>query len=224
MRRQKFKTTNTTPAGTADETGQTEAELTEVWAQCEKLWPTEKAAVQAVFKVLEPVTRCSECNSTDFSHEYGERQVKCNGCGRRFSFTANTFFHGAHLIRPLLVAMRFKEEGIKISHMRFQKLVNVWYDTAWRVAHKVMHVVLSLVPDSGLEVNQRLLEALVSKRSRETPARCHPRQERSHEAAGAEPQAVAEAPDEFSAEELGHLTADDKKVWDLLGEQYVHFD
>jgi hypothetical protein len=208
--RQKSKATINLPEGAA-----------EVWAQCNKLWPSEEAAVEAAFKGLRHSTRCPNCNSTEFSHKYGERQVKCKGCRRPYSFTANTFFHGVHSIFPYLVAMRFKEEQIGINHMQLQSLIKGWYSKAWTIAHKVMHVVAHILPDGSVELHQRLLESLVSKRSRETPARCHPRQEPSPREP---PEPAVVAPEEFSAEELELLTPEGKKVWDLLGDQYVHCD
>jgi transposase-like protein len=84
----------------------------------------------------EPV--CPECGCCE-SYDLKTRQVyKCRGCGKQFSITSGTIFHGRKLaVRDILAAIAIFINGAKgYSALQLSRDLSVDYKTAFVMLHK----------------------------------------------------------------------------------------
>lgn len=85
----------------------------------------------------EPI--CPECGCVDH-YDLKTRQVyKCKGCGKQYSITSGTIFHGRKLqVRDILAAIAIFINGAKgYSALQLSRDLGVDYKTAFVLLHKV---------------------------------------------------------------------------------------
>lgn len=158
-----------------------ENRLMELWQQFNTEYETEGHCVEALFERLMDGRefRCRYCSSADINRQWGARFGRCGGCGRNVHFTAGTFFDGIKLVRPWLASIWLIEHGMVISANRLHELVDVAYSSAWEMLRKISLVLHAAMKeeDSALSVSSACFLAIVSRRSRSTPAEQHPQAE-----------------------------------------------
>lgn len=96
---------------------------------------------------------CPHCGC-DACLEYRCRPIfKCKGCGRQFSVTSGTLFHGRKLaFRDYLAAMVIFVNAVKgISALQLGRELNVQYKTAFVLAHKLREAMASQARHSGMD-------------------------------------------------------------------------
>ncbi len=115
---------------------------------------SEKQARDAFRKIRwtetegEPI--CPECGCVDH-YDLKTRQVyKCKGCGKQYSITSGTIFHGRKLrVRDILAAIAIFINGAKgYSALQLSRDLSVDYKTAFVLLHKVRESI-ELARDAG---------------------------------------------------------------------------
>ena len=124
-----------------------------------------------------PDRRCPKCRSNVAVRLSDPRYVRCSDCKRKYSLTAETFFHNARRPKAYLGAIRLVETGIEFSAHMLAKLANVAYDTAWEILKKIDVILKKSLDAKAALLPSKLFEDIFRKRSRLTPAKEHPREE-----------------------------------------------
>jgi len=94
---------------------------------------------------------CPHCGNTT-GCEIKERKVyQCHRCHHQTSLTAGTIFHGTKLpLRTWFLAIYLLTQRKKsTSALQLSRELGVKYDTAWRLKHKLMQVMLERVRQHG---------------------------------------------------------------------------
>ena len=139
---------------------------------------SDNAAADMIFRSLraDGRIRCS-CSRSKIKRNRGARFYVCMNCKSKYWFTSGTLFEGASCLRAWLAAVWFKDKGIAVSSSALAKLVDVAQSTALNMQKKVSLVIYEAMSDDAPVVGiARLVDAII-KRSKDTPASCHPRVE-----------------------------------------------
>jgi len=124
--------------------------------------------------------RCKKCLGRDFVRTAGTRKIACVSCKHRQSFTSGTFFNRMRRESTLeyLFLISLMENGISVNASEFERHSSVCYSTSLNMIKKSGIVITRLMANEPLEeIHCTELKEVVKKRSRETPARQHPRLE-----------------------------------------------
>lgn len=189
---------------------------------------TEEDGFEEIFRRLneEHAIRCSHCGSVDLKKEYGSRTVYCRSCKRRTWFTAGTFFERIRSALLWLLPIYLMERGIVLSAAELSRLANVASSTAQATIKKILFVAktkMSSVPAEEMYSSEFI--AVVCKRSRETPAGAHPKNE--------EEEMEKRALNKDASAQLFETKEDDipvelddlqKEIYDLLSDEPIHID
>jgi hypothetical protein len=161
------------------------------------------------------IKKCSNCHSTKVERIKETRYVRCVECGHKDSLTAGTFFHNVRRPKALLGAIRLMERGVEFNARMLALVANVAYASAWEMLKRIDEVLKKNLDSQALLLPSKIFEKMFIKRSRETPAREHPRDE----------QRIAE---KEQRQELPANTANcserDHQILAVIGEQVVDFD
>lgn len=106
---------------------------------------TEDRCALALFKARWPKGfECPECGGREYCLLASRRLYQCNGCHRQTSATAGTIFHKTHLpLTKWFLAMHLLTQGKhSVSALELKRQIGVSYETAWKVKHKLMQVML----------------------------------------------------------------------------------
>jgi len=213
-----------------------EIELAAVWARFTRKFATEADCVEELYRrALDAgAVECKKCRGSDLVWVTGTRTLRCRQCNRLSWFTADTFFRRVRLVRPWLAAIWLLEHGVSISSLRFHRLVNIAYSTAWNIFRKLAMVMARQACAGAVAVQSALFTTIFSRRSRETPARAHPRAEQDEierEYAEGGPLANDGLGGEIVIEPLSeqpgvnHGPADaESHIYQLLSNEPIHFD
>lgn len=160
---------------------QEEESLNSVWNEFNTRFPTDEDCLQELCRRLfgQKERRCKNCGSSLSAENSVNRVVQCMSCNSKCWTTAGTFFEGIRLVRPWLAAIWFLERGLIINSYRFHKMVGVAYSTALNIFRRVTIALEEQLNGAVVELPSKLFSELVCRRSRETPARIHPRHEQS---------------------------------------------
>lgn len=123
---------------------------------------------------------CSRCNGREFTRCDGTRQIVCVSCRNKQSFTAHTFFHKMKRASTLeyLFLLTLLDEGIVVNASEFERHSSVVYSTSLSMVKKCALVLQNAMDDSTFtEAHCTEFKKVVARRSKETPARKHPRKE-----------------------------------------------
>jgi DprA winged helix domain len=154
------------------------ADLPAPWAQFVTEFPTDESCVEELYrrdggKLL----TCHHCFQPLVHRKYGAREIECTYCHKTTRPMANTFFHGMRNPRAWLAILWFYEHGIVISGWKLHELSGIAQSSAANLLKKYATVIRNMLPEDGEIVPSELFSSVFTKRSRETPARKHPRAE-----------------------------------------------
>ncbi|HEY9867964.1 MAG TPA: hypothetical protein V6D08_02050 [Candidatus Obscuribacterales bacterium] len=91
--------------------------------------------------------------------------------------TAGTFFDHMRTPRAWMAAMWLIGHGVLISSVAFHKLVGITQSSAHNLLTKIRMAIQSEMPHDCLAISSRVFSEIFTQRSRQTPARSHPRAE-----------------------------------------------
>ncbi|HEY9871711.1 MAG TPA: hypothetical protein V6D08_21315 [Candidatus Obscuribacterales bacterium] len=164
------------PNGTPDNGRRLPKSLLEAWERFLARFPAEPDCMEELFRraYAAGAIQCPRCGHTKVNKSsYGQRRVCCNRCGKRWSFTAGTFFHRIRRAQPWLAAILLLEEGVDVNSNQFRALAGIAYSTSWTAFQKIAAAITKAMHTLCTEVASSMFSRLFGKRSRETPAR-HP--------------------------------------------------
>jgi transposase-like protein len=83
--------------------------------------------------------KCPRCNSKKVSEITERDQYNCNACLYHFSVTSGTIFHDSHLsLTKWFMAIYLMTESKKgVSALQIKRTLNVAYQTAWYLCHRI---------------------------------------------------------------------------------------
>jgi hypothetical protein len=120
---------------------------------------------------------CRKCGSRDIGRVSGKRQVRCNQCNFQGSFTAGTFYDRKRNLWLYLFKEWTIEEGLILNSAEFARITGCATSTSQAIEKKYALVFLNAVPENSIEVPSSEFDDIIGRRSKETPARKHPRTE-----------------------------------------------
>ena len=87
---------------------------------------------------------CPECGNTTGCALHSRKIFQCHKCHHQTSLTAGTMFHGTKLAlsKWFLAIYLLTQHKQSISALQLSRDLGVKYDTAWRMKHKLMQVML----------------------------------------------------------------------------------
>lgn len=149
-----------------------------VWKAFRKAVRSDSAAADMIYRSLRADGRikCS-CSKPKIKRRRGTRFYVCLGCKSKYWFTSGTLFEGAYRLRAWLAAVWFKERGVAISSSALAVLLDIAQSTALNIQKKVSLVIYRQMDDDAPVFSVARLVAAIIKRSKDSPASCHPRAE-----------------------------------------------
>lgn len=151
-----------------------ETMLASSWREFATKFPTDADSLEELYRHA-GLRKCNHCGSVYVTRIHGARTIRCTACKRKTWFTADTFFHRIKRPQAWLGYIWLFDHGIIVNPSRFHKLAGVAYDTARNIFKKLAMVMASYM--KGNSVPSSEFAPIIGKRSRETPARAHPRAE-----------------------------------------------
>lgn len=106
---------------------------------------TEDQCREALFQLRWPQGfSCLQCGNTTYCSLKTRELFQCNQCHYQISVTAGTIFHGTHLplTKWFLGIFLLTQNKNGISALELSRQVCISYDSAWRLKHKLMQVML----------------------------------------------------------------------------------
>ena len=87
---------------------------------------------------------CPHCGNTTGCALHSRKIYQCHKCHHQTSLTAGTIFHGTKLALSqwFLAIFLLTQRKQSVSAMQLSRDLGVKYDTAWRMKHKLMQVML----------------------------------------------------------------------------------
>jgi DprA winged helix domain len=141
-------------------------------------FPTNVHCWKELFRDADKILlKCRNCGASPSEINFEARVRICEFCGEKTWFSAGTYFDHAREPKAWLGAIWFMERGIAPSSSHFAKLARIAQSSALNILRKMRMVMLAEMKDDFPTVESAVLYEVVSKRSRETPARSHPHAE-----------------------------------------------
>lgn len=187
------------------------------WLRFESEFPKGCNGLEKLCDLLynSPSRKCSKCHTNNVVRIEGTRYVRCLECGAKTSLTAGTFFHNARSPKAWLGAIRMTELGVKFSARALSVVAKISYDTAWHILKKIDSVLRKNLESDTATLPSKIFEKMFIKRSRETPAREHPRYE----------QLIAEREmSKVPSQDLESCSANERMILSVMGNQIVNTD
>ena len=196
--------------------------INEFWSRFLEDFPSEAHCLAELIALLgnsEPI--CSYCGRKAASIEFGLRYTKCACCKRLVWATAGTFFENIRCPRAWLGALFLLGAGVPINAGDLQRLAGIARSSASNIIQKILMVITEEMIDVA-QVFSSEFETIIYKRSRETPARQHPRAEIDNlsDSANCQLQGGATPPPVDTAE----LGIEEKLLFEEIWDQPIHFD
>ncbi|MCP4117743.1 MAG: IS1595 family transposase [Desulfobacteraceae bacterium] len=96
--------------------------------------------------------RCPRCDHENYCEIKGRKVFQCNSCHFQTSVTAGTIFHSTNLslVKWFLAMYLITQCKNGISALELSRFVEVSYNAAWRLKHKLMQVMLERGSDKRL--------------------------------------------------------------------------
>jgi len=149
--------------------------LRDVWPEFERRIPTDAAAADAIFQLLEGQGRIvCRCSSTNVVRAPGGRTFKCLVCRHKTWFTANTLLERTTNLKGWMAAIYLKQNRVVFTPAQLARLTEISPTGAYEIHTKLNLVVCGQINDDALLLQSELFQDAICKRSRETPARLHP--------------------------------------------------
>ena len=155
-----------------------DATFAKVWKAFSKVVKNDNAAADMIYRSLRSDGRIKcPCSKPKITRKRGQRFYLCMNCKRKYWFTSGTLFEGACRLRAWLAAVWFKESGVAISSSGLAKLLDIAQSTALNIQKKVSLVLYQQMENNASVLSiERLIDSII-KRSKDTPASCHPSSE-----------------------------------------------
>lgn len=118
---------------------------------------TEEGCISALFEARWPHGfECPECGGRAYCRLNGRRLYQCHTCHHQTSVTAGTIFHKTYLpLTKWFLAMHLLTQGKhSISALELMRQIEVSYETAWKVKHKLLQVMLDR--ENGRMLSERV--------------------------------------------------------------------
>jgi|AGTN01.1.fsa_nt_gi hypothetical protein len=146
-----------------------------------QLHPTEAGYFEDLVQMLvrRGLVYCKYCFSKDIERKAGERTGKCGSCRRKVYLTANTFLERVRKIVAWHFYFWLKDKGIALSANQFAEMAEMAQSSASEMRAKLALIITEEMPDDSWLVYSGSFLDTFSKRSKETPAREHPREEQT---------------------------------------------
>jgi hypothetical protein len=149
----------------------------EVWSAFQRDVKSDDDAADALYRsLLESSQTICGCSVSNTTHKRGARFYTCHSCRADFWFTSGTALDGVVRLRAWFAAIFIKDHGFAISAARLSRLVDVAPSTAQNI-HKTLALVICDELPEAETVSASWFSQVIFKRSRQTPAECHPRVE-----------------------------------------------
>lgn len=149
--------------------------LRDVWPEFERRIPTDAAAADAIFQLLEGQGRIvCRCSSTDVVRVPGGRTFQCLVCRHKTWFTANTLLERTTNLKGWMAAIYLKQNRVVFTPAQLARLTEISPTGAYEIHTKLNLVVCGQINDDAMLLQSELFQDAICKRSRETPARLHP--------------------------------------------------
>lgn len=106
---------------------------------------SESQCEQALYQLRWPKGFvCPHCGNTTGCALHSRKIYQCHKCHHQTSLTAGTIFHGTKLALSqwFLAIFLLTQRKQSVSAMQLSRDLGVKYDTAWRMKHKLMQVML----------------------------------------------------------------------------------
>ncbi|MGD9683479.1 MAG: hypothetical protein AB7W16_20115 [Candidatus Obscuribacterales bacterium] len=161
-------------------------QLERSWRSFSKRFRSEEQCVNVVYEELASRMICPECGGRQFDRASGARSAFCARCGMKIWITSGTFFHRKKSLRSWLAAIWLMESGVGVSAWFLHKKLKIAYSTAHEILRALSDIVEAHRCETARHLPSSLFLDLFNRRSRETPARVHPREEQSEAEAEAE--------------------------------------
>ncbi|HEY9714707.1 MAG TPA: hypothetical protein V6C72_14665, partial [Chroococcales cyanobacterium] len=143
----------------------------------EKRFPTEADCIKELEQQLAKHLKCRRCHLNNAPSGEGKRSWFCRSCKTENWLTSGTFFEKVHEFRAWRAAIWILDHGCTISASHFHLLFKISDSTAVNIFHKIRTVIRTQPDCPYFESSSSGFIELMGKRSRETPARCHPNAE-----------------------------------------------
>ncbi len=162
---------------------------------------------------------CPECATENRLFNFEQRFIQCRNCKRKIWLLAGTFFNRVRRFRPWLAAIWFIEAGVMITASEFARLLKVATSTALMIFKKLSMVIESRMEKKSEKIPSAHFSNTFYRRSRETPAGRHPREEETAAVArvGVNPRARMQLVRDNRANELAVTEKERKLVNSLIG-------
>ena len=154
-----------------------DSQFDEVWSAFQRDIRSDDDAADALYRsMIESSQTICGCSVSSVCHRRGARFYTCNQCRADYWLTSGTALDGVVRLRAWLAAISFKDHGFVISAARLARLVGVAPSTAQKI-HKTLALVICDEMSEAESVSVSWFQQIIFKRSRQTPAECHPRVE-----------------------------------------------
>lgn len=189
--------------------------------------PNEDSARARVFAGLveNRGIECPHCRGVGMPGS--ERSFGCRKCKRIVWVTAGSFFENVRKMRPWLAMIWLFEHGVEFNPSQVCQSIGVSTSTAAEIKKKLDFLIASQMPADSPTVPSGLFADVFCRRTIETPARAHPREEqlevdrKADKALDTAPDVVPLDPeDPFS----GPLNDYEQAIWDCLSDEFISFD
>lgn len=151
-------------------------DVNKCWAIFEQAVPDENCAREIVLNKLNEHAQCPECHNVN-NKKKSNRKSHCEKCLAHWSVTTGTLFSSAKKFRVYLAILFFHERRIVVSGNQISKLLKISTSSAWLALKKVQWLICNAIKESEIVMETGLLQDLFLRRSTQTPAEHHPREE-----------------------------------------------
>ena len=115
---------------------------------------TEEQCREALYRLRWPTGYvCPECGNTTGCEIQARKVYQCHHCHHQTSLTAGTIFHGTKLplTKWFLAIYLLTQRKKSISALQLSREIGVNYNTAWKLKHKLMQVMMERSQASRLK-------------------------------------------------------------------------
>ncbi|MBX9668425.1 MAG: hypothetical protein K2X93_12440, partial [Candidatus Obscuribacterales bacterium] len=118
-----------------------------------------------------------ECGNSELPEDHCTRKLKCSVCKRDWWITAGTLFDRVKKLRPYVIAIILKMNGMDVIPAELALVTGVADSTASEILKRIAMVVLKEMIGQFQEFSTLSLLGLYKRRSTATPRFSHPRAE-----------------------------------------------
>lgn len=152
-----------------------ESDLQRNMQEFNKLFPDELSCHRALSLIFQ-TPNCERCGSDKYTVTQNPRISECDNCGRKRRIYADTVFARVRLVRAWFAGLWLTEKGILFSAYEFAKIFGTALSTAQNIIKTIALFITERMRGLPLVSTAVFLE-LFCRRSSETPANAHPKEE-----------------------------------------------